>query len=43
LPEAFGIAIECLAREALLVGSSADVAIRAIKDSGGIGEAEFGG
>ena len=43
LQEAFGIAVEGLAGQALVVGTAGDIAPRAIKDSGGVGDATFGG
>jgi hypothetical protein len=43
LEDPLGVAIKRLAREALLTGSSADVAVRSVEDSGGIGDAPLGG
>jgi hypothetical protein len=43
LEEALGVAIEGLPREALLPGSSGDVAVGPVEDGGGIGDAGLGG
>src|SRR5207253_558355 len=41
--EAFGVTVEGLAGEALLLGTPGDIAVGPVEDSGGIGNAEFGG
>jgi hypothetical protein len=40
--ELLGIAVECLSGAVLLLGASADLAVRSAEDGGGIGDAELG-
>jgi hypothetical protein len=43
LQDACGVAVERLARETLLVGTSGDVAVRPFEDGSGIGDTELRG